>query len=471
MSIADLGPAFRGELIGPADPTYEARRAVNNTRWDRHPAVIARCRGVADVIASLHAARSAELDVAVRSGGHHWAGLSSTDGMLIDLSLMRGVRADPATATARVQGGCLLGDVHVEGARYGLGAVTGLNEAIGMGLILNGGIGHLSPRAGWGSDQILEADIVTADGELVTATAVQNPQLLAGIRGAAPNFGVVTSVVLQLHPVPNPVLAGTYRWVGHDEIRNALTWLADFLASASDGLAMYGSLGATPAQPDLPAHLHGELALRMETCHVGDAAVAAAEIDEIRSATSPDYDTVRPIAFSDLHMITSPAGEPVGTRKASDEEVVTRLTEQVIDNALDHASRMSALDAPEDEVRLVEIYPHRGALTRRPALPSAIATRFPGAWSIMPIAFYSEAARDADHDAWVADVTATARKSDVGTGLTIGNMVSSAPPERMRAVFGTSYDWLAELKRTWDPTNVFRGSLNVLPAPQGDPRA
>ena len=213
-AVAELGTSLRGELVGPGDPGYETHRRVWNGSIDRHPALIARCAGVADVIDALRFARRAGLTVAVRGGGHSFPGLSvCDDGLVIDLSLMKGVRVDLASRTVRAQAGVRLGELDRETQAFGLAVPAGIVTHTGLaGLTLGGGIGWLMRRYGLTIDQLLSVDLVTADGELVKASAQENSDLFWGIRGAGGNFGIVTEFEFQLNPVGPEVLAGPVIW-------------------------------------------------------------------------------------------------------------------------------------------------------------------------------------------------------------------------------------------------------------------
>lgn len=205
---------FRGEWLTPGSPAHDNQRRVFNARFDRRPAIMARCAGPADVISAIRFARDNELPLAVRGGGMHMAGFASIDaGLLLDLSLMRAVRVDPSSRVAECSGGTLGGDLLVQAAPFGLAGVTSVLSKTGLaGLTPHGGVGYLSPRAGWACDNVLAVDVVTADGRCLTASSTEYPDLFWAMCGAGSNFGVTTSMTARLHPMAKSICTGTYVW-------------------------------------------------------------------------------------------------------------------------------------------------------------------------------------------------------------------------------------------------------------------
>src|SRR5688572_18497774 len=259
MTSSVLQRSFLGELIGPDDARYDAARKVWNADIDRRPALIARCKGVADVVAAVLFAREHDMLVAVRGGAHSIAGHSVCDGgLVIDLSAMTGARVDPARRTIRVQGGCLNEHLDRESQLFGLATTGGIVSHTGVaGLTLGGGIGHLMRRCGLAIDNLLSCDVVTADGSHRIANAAENASLFWGLRGGGGNFGVVTSFEFRLHPVGPQILGGMLAWPLEHAPR-VLRLLDDFAAEASDDIGLMGSLRQVPPLPHLPAALHGQ---------------------------------------------------------------------------------------------------------------------------------------------------------------------------------------------------------------------
>ena len=269
-ALSALQEAFRGELVLRGDPSYNQRRALWNGSIDRYPALIIRCAGVADVIAAVKFGRRTHLPVAVRSGGHSFPGLSTCDdGIVIDLSLMKGIRVDPHARTARAQAGVLLGELDRETQAFGLAVPAGIVTHTGLaGLTLGGGIGWLMRKYGLTVDQLLAVDMVTAEGEFVKASASENPDLFWGIRGAGSNFGIVTDFEFRLSPVGPIVLAGPIFWP-MEESGNVLRFYRDWIADVPDELTTIVVHRRMPPLPAIPAEFHGRPVVTVICCYAG----------------------------------------------------------------------------------------------------------------------------------------------------------------------------------------------------------
>src|SRR5262245_28040091 len=265
-----LAESVRGELLLPRGPGYDAARRIWNGAFDRHPACIARCTGVADVIAAVRFARERNLLVAVRSGGHGVAGHAICDeGLVVDLSPMKGVRVDPHARTARAEAGVLWGELDRETQVHGLATVGGIVTHTGIaGLTLGGGIGWLMRKHGATVDNLLSVDLVTADGELVTASHGDNPELFWGVRGGGGNFGIVTSIEARLHPVGPAVVAGPIFYALEDG-PDVLRFYREFIAAAPDELTTIFELSVAPPAPFLPEGLHGKQVVMIGACYAG----------------------------------------------------------------------------------------------------------------------------------------------------------------------------------------------------------
>src|SRR5262245_21171499 len=265
-----LSRAFRGELLWPTHSGYEAARRIWNGAIDRHPACIARCRGVADVVAAVRFARQHDLEIAVRGGGHNVAGTAMCDdGIVIDLSAMRAVWVDPAGRTAWVQGGALWSDVDYETQLHGLATTGGIVGYTGVaGLTLGGGIGHLMRKYGLVVDNLLAAEVVTADGSIVRASADEHPDLFWALRGGGGNFGVVTAFRFALHPLGPTVMAGAVFWAAADT-GDVLRWYRDLAAAAPDELGTVVRLGTVPPLAAIPEALHWRPAIAVACCYAG----------------------------------------------------------------------------------------------------------------------------------------------------------------------------------------------------------
>src|SRR5262245_16587455 len=263
-------PAFRGSVIGPDDDAYDDVRAVWNATVDRRPRLIARCNGTTDVAAAVRFAREHDLEIAVRGGGHNVAGTAvCDDGIVIDLSTMRAAWVDPSNRTALVQGGALWGDVDRETQTHGLATTGGIVSHTGVaGVALGGGIGWLMRKHGLTVDNLLAAEVVTAEGRIVRASAEEHPDLFWALRGGGGNFGVVTSFRFALHPVGPTVLAGIVFWAAEDT-RDVLSFYRDFVARAPDELGTVVRLGTIPPFPVVADDLHYRPAVAVGCCYAG----------------------------------------------------------------------------------------------------------------------------------------------------------------------------------------------------------
>src|SRR5512144_559175 len=282
--VQTLKSNLRGELIEPGVAEYDAARKVYNAMIDRHPRLIARCRDVADVITAVNFARDNGLLLAVRGGGHNAGGLGvCDDGLVIDLSLMKGIRVDPGERTVRVEGGCVWGDVDHATHAFGLATPSGIISTTGVaGLTLGGGIGHLTRRCGLSVDNLLEADLVLADGSFVTTNAEKNPDLYWAIRGGGGNFGVVTSFLFRLHPI-DTVYAGPMFWELEQAV-DMMRWYRDFITRAPEELNGFFAFLVVPPGPPFPEHLHNKTVCGIVWCYTGPMEQAEKTFAPIRAS-------------------------------------------------------------------------------------------------------------------------------------------------------------------------------------------
>jgi FAD/FMN-containing dehydrogenase len=441
---------FRGVWIEPGHPDYDAARWVFNQRVDARPQVIARCAGVADVVAALAYARERGLGIDVRSTGYNLGGLSAGNGMVIDLSLMRGIRILPKQRIARIQGGVRGGDLQIEAARHGLGGVTGALAGTGVGLMLGGGIGFLAARAGYATDNILAVELVTAAGDVVTATPDENPDLFWAVRGSTGNFGVVTALEVRLHEVPPLCQLGSLSWsldnlaAPFEALRTSFDW-------ASDDCTLIAQLDVTS--------LEGRGGLDIFMCHSGPADEARAHLERLRSFGAPDAEDVSVVPFRDLHFLFTDFYPP--SRTISHEQPVTALSDDLLDA---FATRIR--EPAGSGTRNIEINPRLGAFGRAPEFPSALreAAEEP-TWMTTPIVWWDDASEDESHVQWTEDVF-----EDIWR---IGPAVDRAAPNTVAVpldldgvarLYGDRFERLRELKRQWDPDNVFAGNHNIPPA-------
>lgn len=443
-------PFFRGEWLRPDRAEYEAARPVFNRRIDRRPAVIARCAGTADVVAAVAHARENGLRIDVRSTGFNIGGENSGDGLVIDLSLMRGVQVLPRRRVARIEGGTTGGDLQIEAGLHGLGAVTGVLSGSGVGLMLGGGLGYLTSRVGWASENVLAVELVTASGEVVRASPEVNQDLFWAVRGSTGSFGVVTALEVRLHEVPPLVHSAAFTW-SMDNLSGPIEALRTIADWASEDLSMVSLLGS--------AALEGRGGYEMLLCHSGPAEAASAELDRLRSFGPPDEETVTELPFRDLHFVNDGMFGPM--RTVLDEQPVAELGEPLVE-ALVARVREPAGNA----LRLVELTPRFGAFGREPEFPSAMREAAePPLWSLGPGCWWEDEAEDATHMAWAEAVMADIRRIGPAEGGMHPNSVGvKVDLEGLGRMFGDRLPRLRELKRRWDPDNLFTGNHNIPPA-------
>jgi FAD/FMN-containing dehydrogenase len=446
-----LAGALRGDLITPSDRRYDQARRVWNGDIDKHPPLIARCAGPADVSAAVTFAAERGLPVAVRGGGHSVAGQGlCDDGLVVDLSRMRAVTVDPERRLAHVQGGALWQDVDPATQAHGLATTGGIVSETGVGgLTLGGGIGHLMRRCGFTVDNLAEADLVTADGRLVTVDAEKDPDLLWGLRGGGGNFGAVVRFGLRLHEVGPAVQAGL---ILHrlDDAPAVLRHYRDLIADAPDELGTILNLRLCPPIPAVPERLHGSPVIAINVCWTG---AGDAFLRPLREFGRPLLDTVGPMSYVDFQRgvdKTSPAGKHYYWRSVD----FDRLTDPVIETIVEHASRITS------PLAAVPVYHLGGAAGRVPADDTAFGSREAGHNINMFGAWEPGDDRDR-HVAWVRDFSDAMAPHSVGQYV---NFLNDEGTTNVRAAYGRRrWERLVALKRRVDPGNLYRYNFNIDP--------
>ncbi len=444
--------AVRGETLVPGEAGYQQARAVWNGMIDRRPALIVRCSGVADVLLGIELAREHDLLVSVRGAGHHIAGRCVCDGgLVIDLSRMRDVRVDPGARTVRVGPGATLGDVDHETQAFGLATPLGINSTTGVaGLTLGGGFGWLTRKLGMTVDNLVAADVVTADGELLHATERDEPELFWGLRGGGGNLGVVTSFEFRLHPVGPQVLSGL---VVHpfDAARDVMGAWREATADAPDDLTCWVVARKAPPLPFLPAEWHGREVLILAMLWAGDLPAGEERTRSLRRIGKPIADVVGPTPYAAFQQAFDPLLQP-GARNYWKSHNLSSLPDAAIDTFL---RQLEALPSPQCEVFMAHL---GGAAGRVPASATAYPHR--DANYVMNVHARWESPQDD------AGGTAWARKAfdAMAPYATGGSYVNFMPDDDQRAAYGANYDRLARIKRRYDPTNLFRMNQNVRPA-------
>jgi FAD/FMN-containing dehydrogenase len=445
-AIEQFAKGFHGPVIQPGDPAYDQARKIWNASIDKHPGLIARCSGTADVVHAVKFARAHDLLVAVRGGGHNVGGRAlCDDGIVIDLSAMRGVFVDPQARTARVQGGATLGDVDRETHVHGLAVPAGVISRTGIaGLTLGGGVGWLVRKYGLTCDNLLAAEVVTAEGAVVTASAESNPDLFWGLRGGGGNFGIVTSFLYRAHPV-STVLGGLIIHA-RDKAGALLRHYRDFMATAPEELTAYAGLITTP---------DGNPAAGLIVCWCGDPAAGERALKPLRSFGPPLLDAVQPMPFPSMQRLLDDAF-PEGTYNYWKSTFVTELSDAAIDIIVAHADRArSPLTAT-----VVEFY--AGAANRVGAPDTAFAQRR-AEYDVGIMAQWTDPAEAETHTDWARAFSDALKPHSSNAWLL--NFVGEETPDTIRAAFGSNYPRLAELKKKYDPSNFFSLNQNVKPAP------
>lgn len=453
-NVTALREEFNGELILPGDAGYDGARVVWNGIADRYPAIVARCKGSADVIAALRFAREHELVVAVRGGGHSIAGFSTCDGgMVIDLSPMRGVSVDPKQRVARVEGGALLGQLDEAAQAFGLACPVGVVAHTGVaGLTLGGGMGRLQRRYGFTIDNLLSIDIVTADGEMLHVSDSENDDLFWGVRGAGANFGVVTAFEFRLHPVGPAVVQGM---VAHpaERAREVGALFAELAASAPEELMLQmGFARATGAAPFSP-EMAGRLVAVIGATHSGSVEAAERDLRPLRKALGPIADTFATKPYLSVQKIYDEE-MPWGRRFYMKSGFMPALPQEAIDICVERVA-----DNPGD--CSIGLWAQGGAIARVPEEAMAFTGREAPFW-VGVEALWDDPKLDDAHIGW-GRAAMGALKPFTGRGHYVNDVVESGD-DVVRAIYGDAkYQRLRALKRAYDPDNVFRLNQNIRP--------
>jgi FAD/FMN-containing dehydrogenase len=454
-ALAELQLPFRGEIVGRADPGYDTHRKVWNGSIDRRPALIARCAGVADAIAAVKFCRKHGLPIAVRSGGHSFPGLSvADDAFVIDLGLMKGVRVDPETRTARVQAGVLLGELDRETQAFGLAAPAGIVTHTGVaGLTLGGGIGWIMRKHGLSIDRLRRVDLVTAEGELLKASADENEDLFWGVRGGGGNFGIVTEFEFDLVPLGPMVLAGPILWAMEDA-PEVLRFYRDWVADAPDELMTIIIHRKAPPLPFVPDELHGKRIVMVICCWAGDVEQGEKVVRPLKEFGNPIADACTAMPFVALQEMFDPSFVP-GRWYYIRSCDVPALTDEVIDTTVEHSLRISS------PLTAFPIWQMGGAVARVGEDETAFNGRNAG--FTYNIAASTATAEGFDEEReWVRNFWSALEPHFTGVYV---NFLMEEGEARVRQAYGPDkYARLQALKRKYDPENVFRLNQNVPPA-------
>jgi FAD/FMN-containing dehydrogenase len=452
--IAKLQEVVAGPVIGPDHEGYESARAIWNAMIDKRPWAIVRCTGTADVVAAVRWANEQGLEIAVRGGGHNVAGNAvSEGGLVVDLSDLRGVVVDPVARTARAQGGTLLSGYDRECQAFGLASTMGAISMTGIaGLTLGGGLGWLMRRHGLACDNLVRAQVVTASGDLVTADADHDPDLLWALRGGGGNFGVVTSFEYDLHPVGPMVYGGLAGWPV-DRAGDVLAAYAQLVVDAPQ-LGLTCIFTTAPPLPFVPEELQLRPVIALAACHAGDLAEGERLLKPMR-ALGPAFDVIGPLPYTAMQSLLDDAA-PAGRRSYWKAGYLAAVDDAVIATAREQAADLPA------PFSIFEIMAMGGAVHDVPADSSAFGNR-DAAFLYNAIAIWEDPGVDADHIAWTRRLFEAMEQHATG-GVYVNYLSSGEGDARVRAAYGERWDRLVDVKRRYDPDNRFRLNQNIDPA-------
>jgi hypothetical protein len=453
-AFSELDSGFTGELVRPEDADFDEHRKVWNGSIDRRPAVIARCAGADDIGAALLFARRTGLPVAVRGGGHSFPGLSvCDDGIVIDLSLMRGTAVDPEARTVRVQAGALLGDVDRATQPFGLAVPSGIVTHTGVaGLTLGGGIGWIMRKYGLSIDQLSSVDLITAAGERVVASETENAELFWGVRGGGGNFGIVTAFDFTLCDVGPTVVAGPIFWP-IEQSPQVLRFYRDWIADAPDELMTIVLHRKAPPLPYVPAELHGKLIVGVICCYTGPVEEGERIVRPMKRFGSPVLDLCEPKPFLEHQSMFDPSFPP-GRWYYFRSCDVAELSDEVIDITVEHTRRIRS------PLTSFPIWQMGGAMARVGENETAFNGRSVGHTFNINAATATSEGFDAERE-WVRDFWEALKPFHTSVYM---NFLMDEGEERIRQAYGEEkYDRLTALKRMYDPGNLFRLNQNIPP--------
>ncbi|MEV6839587.1 FAD-binding oxidoreductase [Streptomyces sp. NPDC051133] len=454
-TIAELEAGLRGSVVRPDDAEYDRARAVWNGAHDKHPAMIVRCAGTADVIRAVEFARSQDLEVAVRGGAHSIAGFSTCDdGIVIDLSPMKGAVVDPVRRRVVAQAGMTWGDLDRETQAFGLAVTGGLVSTTGIsGFTLGGGVGWLLRRHGLASDNLTAAEVVTADGRVVRADPHQHPELFWALRGGGGNFGVVTSLEYQLHPVGPQVLAGLIVYP-LAEARKVVTGWRELIADAPDELTTLVNLTTAPPLPFLPEEVHGTRVVVVLGMYAGDPAAGEPAVGPLRTLGTPLADLMGPMPYTAMQSMLDPLWE------AGAHNYFTSAFIEPSDAAVDALLRRHlASPASSGELHLHQL---GGAFARVPADATAFSQRDASVLCNV-IARSPDASGFDTAVAWARGAREEIARH--GHGTMYVNFTGDSARDRVRASYPDAvHERLVRVKDAYDPTNLFHLNQNIRPS-------
>jgi FAD/FMN-containing dehydrogenase len=454
-TINEFKGTFRGDVLLPGGAGYDEARQIWNAMIDRKPALIARCKSADDVVQAVTFGRTNNLLISIKGGGHNIAGNAvCDDGIMIDMSLMKRVDVDTKARTAKVEPGCTLADFDKAAQAHGLATPLGINSTTGVaGLTLGGGFGWLSRKYGMTVDNLLSANVVTADGRQVRASEKENADLFWGLRGGGGNFGVVTSFEYQLHPVGPNVLSGLIVYP-FDQAKKVLTEFARFTQTMPEELNVWMVTRQAPPLPFLPAAMHGKEIVALALCYAGDPAAGEKVIDPLRKFGTPVGEAIGVQPYTAWQQAFDPLLAP-GARNYWKSHNFSELSDAAIDTIVKYAG---SLPGPQCEIFIGTI----GGKTTA-ASPDAMAYSSRDAKYVMNVhGRWDSAAEDEKGIAWAREFFAKSQPY-ASAGAYI-NFLTQDETDRIAFAYGGTYKRLVEVKKKYDPTNLFRMNQNIRPA-------
>lgn len=452
-TTSELRDLVRGDVIAPEDAGFDAARRVHNGMIDKRPAVIVRPVNAGDVRTTVNYARDAGLDLSVRGGGHSGPGFGTNDGgVVLDLSRMRGVRVDPAARTARAEGGATWGDFNAATHAFGLATTGGIISTTGTaGLTLGGGIGYLSRGCGLSLDNLISADVVTADGRMLQASADQNADLFWAIRGGGGNFGICTTLEYRLQPIDTVYWGPMFYEVA--EAETVLRFYRDYIADAPREMGAFPAFQIAPPLPFIPEDRHGDMFVAIVGCWAGDPAEGPRRFKPFHDVAEVKAEMVGPVPYPAINAAFDGLF-PTGIRQYWKGNFVKDLTDAAIAAHVRHGPNAPTVSST------MHLYPINGAC--HDVAPEATAFGHRDAnFAMVVLAASNDPADDAAHTKWVRDYAeAVAPHSEPGGYI---NFMDGDDGGRVRDNYGGNYDRLVEIKRRYDPGNLFRVNQNIAP--------
>ncbi len=453
--VQDFKASLRGELIRPGDAGYDDARKIYNGMIDKRPALIARCTGAVDVINAVNFARANKLLVAVRGGGHNVAGNAVCDGgIMIDLSRMKGIRIDPARRTARAEPGLTWAEFDRETQAFGLALPGGIQSTTGIaGFTVGGGYGYLSRKYGLTIDNLLSADVVTAEGRLLIASEKDNADLFWGVRGGGGNFGVVTSFEFRLHPIGPTILGGRLIYP-LDKAKEVLQFYREYIAKAPDNLDTILAFVTAPKAPPMPENIQGKPVLAILVCYTGPIEEGERIIKPLRTSCPPAIDLVGPTPYTALQKMLD-AANPPGWQNYWKSEYMKGLSDEAIDTLVDYAAKRSS---PMSKIMIAHLL---GAV-RKVGDDKTPYSHRDAPFIINIVGMWQDTTKNEENIKWVRDLWNAVQP--FATGGVYVNFLMTEGADRVMAAYGKKkYERLAALKNKYDPANFFSLNQNIKP--------